>query len=98
MPAENGYARSRWMNSSSNFPGSDAVRRGKSLEGGHLQIKDALGGYVGVGANRFLAKLAAAQHKAGALDVIDGNNLRDVVPEAHCSDAAFRRNIPVRYR
>jgi len=69
-----------------NFRGSQAVARGKSLEEiGHdikQDVKKSLGEYVtinvGIGPNRFLAKLAAGLHKPDGLDTIDGNNLRDV--------------------
>ena len=62
------------------FRGSMAVARGKSLEeiGFDIKhdIKEALGEYVtvnvGIGTNRFLAKLAAGLHKPDGLDTITG--------------------------
>lgn len=68
------------------FRGSTAVKRGKSLEEiGYAikqDIKRSIGEYVtvnvGIGTNRFLAKLAAGLHKPDGLDKITGNNLRDV--------------------
>ena len=68
------------------FSGSVAVQRGASLpEIGYRikqDIKDAIGEYVtvnvGIGTNRFLAKLAAGLHKPDGLDVITAENLRDV--------------------
>ena len=68
------------------FSGSLAVQRGKSLvDVGHeikADVKAALGEYVtvnvGIGPNRFLAKLAAGLHKPDGLDVIDGNNLEEI--------------------
>lgn len=68
------------------FSGSLAVQRGASLTDIGYQIKqdikDALGEYVtvnvGIGANRFLAKLAAGLHKPDGLDVITADNLRDI--------------------
>ena len=77
-----------------NFRGSQAVARGKSLEEiGHdikQDIKKSLGEYVtinvGIGPNRFLAKLAAGLHKPDGLDIIDGNNLRDVYARLALTD------------
>lgn len=68
------------------FRGSRAVQRGISLEDIGYQIKqdvrDSLGEYVtvnvGIGPNRFLAKVAAGLNKPDGLDVISGDNLRDV--------------------
>lgn len=68
------------------FSGSQAVQRGKSLtEIGYqikADIKQALGEYVtvnvGIGSNRFLAKVAAGLHKPDGLDVITGHNLYEV--------------------
>src|SRR5947209_8620886 len=67
------------------FRGSQAIQRGKSLvDVGHeikADIKQALGEYVtvniGIGTNRFLAKLAAGLHKPDGLDVITGDNLQE---------------------
>lgn len=68
------------------FSGSLAVHRGKSMaEIGYEikeDIKQSLGEYVtvnvGIGTNRFLAKLAAGLHKPDGLDIITADNLRDV--------------------
>lgn len=68
------------------FSGSVAVQRGKRLEDIGYEIKaavkEALGEYVtinvGIGTNRFLAKLAAGLHKPDGLDVITGETIRDV--------------------
>lgn len=68
------------------FSSSLAVQRGASLTDIGYQIKqdikEALGEYVtvnvGIGTNRFLAKLAAGLHKPDGLDVITADNLRDV--------------------
>ena len=68
------------------FRGSIAVKRGKSLEAiGYAikqDIKGSIGEYVtvnvGIGTNRFLAKVAAGLHKPDGLDKITGDNLRDV--------------------
>ena len=68
------------------FSGSMAVQRGKRLEDIGYEIKaavkEALGEYVtinvGIGPNRFLAKVAAGLHKPDGLDVIAGENIRDV--------------------
>ncbi len=68
------------------FDGSPALRSGTPLETIGRQIKDdvkaSLGEYVtinvGIGPNRFLAKLAAGLNKPDGLDVISASNLRDV--------------------
>jgi len=77
-----------------NFEGSDALRQGRGLEvvGYEIkeQIKEHLGEYVtvnvGVGPNRFLAKLAAGLHKPDGLDVITHENLRDVLASVGLRD------------
>jgi DNA polymerase IV len=84
------------------FTGSLAVQRGKSLiDVGHeikADVKAALGEYVtvnvGIGPNRFLAKLAAGLHKPDGLDVIDGNNLEDIYSQLTLVDLP---GINVRY-
>ena len=66
------------------FAGSPALRNGIPLEEIGRQIKqgvkDSLGEYVtinvGIGPNRFLAKLAAGLNKPDGLDVINATNLR----------------------
>ena len=84
------------------FRGSTAVQRGKSLEeiGFDIKhdIKEALGEYVtvnvGIGTNRFLAKLAAGLHKPDGLDIITGENLREVYGTLGLTDLP---GINVRY-
>jgi len=86
-----------------NFGGSMAVRRGKSLSEIGYQIKEdikqEIGEYVtvniGIGPNRFLAKLAAGLHKPDGLDVIDGNSIRDVLSGLSLLDLP---GINVRYQ
>lgn len=76
------------------FKGSIAVRRGKSLvEIGQqikADIKESIGEYVtvnvGIGTNRFLAKLAAGLNKPDGLDVITARNLRDVYASLELTD------------
>lgn len=85
------------------FRGSRAIALGKSLEEVGMEIKQdirqAIGEYVtvnvGIGPNRFLAKLAAGLHKPDGLDVIDGNNLRDVYKTLELTDLP---GINVRYQ
>lgn len=65
------------------FHGSEAVRQGRSMEEVGYEIKQkikaSLGEYVtvnvGIGSNRFLAKLAAGLHKPDGLDVLTADNL-----------------------
>jgi DNA polymerase IV len=84
------------------FKGSLAVQRGKSLiDVGHeikADVKAALGEYVtvnvGIGPNRFLAKLAAGLHKPDGLDVIDGHNLEETYSKLTLLDLP---GINVRY-
>lgn len=72
------------------FHGSAAVRDGRDLRDVGLEIKQRikqqLGCYVtvnvGIGSNRFLAKLAAGLHKPDGLDVITHDNLLDVYRSA----------------
>jgi len=69
------------------FSGSEALRSGKNLTDIGYEIKakirDSLGEYVtvnvGIGPNRFLAKLAAGLHKPDGLDAIDHTNLIDTL-------------------
>lgn len=85
------------------FRGSPAVRSGKSLEEIGYQIKEdikqSLGEYVtvnvGIGTNRFLAKLAAGLHKPDGLDVITGDTVRDVYAGLVLTDLP---GINVRYQ
>lgn len=71
------------------FSGSLAVQRGKQLEEIGFEIKEdikrELGEYVtvnvGIGPNRFLAKLAAGLHKPDGLDTITAENLRQIYEE-----------------
>ncbi len=68
------------------FTGSIAIRSGISMEEIGRQIKQdiraSLGEYVsvnvGIGPNRFLAKLAAGLHKPDGMDKIDASNLRRI--------------------
>lgn len=74
--------------------GSPAVRQGRQLsEIGQAikqDVKKALGEYVtvniGIGPNRFLAKLAAGLNKPDGLDIIDGHNLRRVYARLELTD------------
>jgi len=76
------------------FAGSPAVREGQSLVDVGMNIKKdvkaALGEYVtvnvGIGTNRFLAKLAAGLHKPDGLDVINADNLREVYSKLELVD------------
>lgn len=85
------------------FRGSPAVRRGKSLEEIGLAIKEdikaSLGEYVtvnvGIGTNRFLAKVAAGLHKPDGMDKITGENLRDIYETLELTDLP---GINVRYQ
>lgn len=85
------------------FRGSRAVQRGLDLKDIGMSIKrevsDALGEYVtvnvGIGSNRFLAKVAAGLNKPDGLDVINGNNLRDTYAKLELLDLP---GINVRYR
>ncbi len=84
------------------FRGSRALQAGRSLEDIGMQIKqdikDALGEYVtvniGIGTNRFLAKLAAGLNKPDGMDRIDGNNLREIYAGLTLTDLP---GINVRY-
>jgi DNA polymerase-4 len=85
------------------FRGSRAVQRGKSLKEIGYEIKEdikrELGEYVtvnvGIGSNRFLAKLAAGLHKPDGLDVIDGSNLEETYSKITLLDFP---GINVRYQ
>jgi DNA polymerase-4 len=76
------------------FRGSRAVQRGKSLTEVGLEIKEdikkALGEYVtvniGIGTNRFLAKLAAGLNKPDGMDVITGETIRDIYERLSLTD------------
>lgn len=76
------------------FAGSRAVQRGLNLNDVGRQIKadikQEIGEYVtvnvGIGPNRFLAKLAAGLNKPNGLDVIDGNNLREIYADLKLLD------------
>ncbi len=76
------------------FSGSLAVQRGKRLEEVGYEIKAAvkaaLGEYVtvniGIGPNRFLAKVAAGLHKPDGLDVITGETIREVYEQLDLID------------
>lgn len=85
------------------FHGSRAVQAGKRLEDiGHQikqDIKESLGEYVtvnvGIGPNRFLAKLAAGLNKPDGLDVITGDTLRATYENLELTDLP---GINVRYQ
>lgn len=85
------------------FTNSPAVGQGKSLvEIGHMikqDIREALGEYVtvnvGIGPNRFLAKLAAGLNKPDGLDVINGENLHATYAKLQLTDLP---GINVRYQ
>ncbi len=76
------------------FKQSTAVQRGKRLEEVGYDIKNdikrSLGEYVtvnvGIGPNRFLAKLAAGLHKPDGLDTINGDNLRQIYSSLNLTD------------
>lgn len=84
------------------FRGSRAIQLGKSLHDVGMEIKQdikqSLGEYVtvnvGIGPNRFLAKLAAGLHKPDGLDVISADNLRQVYAQLNLTDLP---GINVRY-
>lgn len=84
------------------FTGSRAVQRGKSLQEIGEEIKNdiraSLGEYVtvnvGIGTNRFLAKLAAGLNKPDGLDTITGKNLRKTFKKLELTDLP---GINVRY-
>ncbi len=54
------------------------------------RVKDEIGDYmsinVGIGPNRFLAKVAAGLHKPDGLDIIDSTNLRGVMASLELQD------------
>jgi len=85
------------------FAGSQTLQAGRDLvEVGYeikQAIKDSLGCYVtvnvGLGPNRFLAKLAAGLHKPDGLDVLTENNLLKVYQQLKLTDLP---GINVRYR
>lgn len=76
------------------FRGSIAVQSGKSLVGiGHQikqDIRDSLGEYVtvniGIGPNRFLAKVAAGMDKPDGLDVIRGQDIHNTYGQMDLMD------------
>lgn len=85
------------------FRGSEAIRRGMTMQEIGMQIKqdikESLGEYVtvnvGIGTNRFLAKLAAGLNKPDGLDTITGENLREVYSKLELIDLT---GINVRYQ
>lgn len=85
------------------FRGSEAIRRGMTMQEIGMQIKqdikEALGEYVtvnvGIGTNRFLAKMAAGLNKPDGLDTITGENLREVYSKLELIDLT---GINVRYQ
>lgn len=76
------------------FHDSTAAMRGRSLEDiGHeikQRLRDEIGVAmrcnVGISTNRFLAKQAAGLHKPDGLDIITGENLRQVMGELKLTD------------
>ena len=76
------------------FHGTEAIRKGKSLEDIGYEIKqrvyDTMGDHmrinVGIGPNRFLAKTAAGLHKPDGLDTISHKNLIDVYQSMELED------------
>lgn len=76
------------------FKGSKSIREGKSLftVGRQIKqdIKDELGEYVtvniGIGTNRFLAKLAAGLDKPDGMNMISHKNLRSVYKNLKLTD------------
>lgn len=76
------------------FHGTEAVRKGKSLEDIGYEIKQRvrseIGDWmkinVGIGPNRFLAKTAAGLHKPDGLDRIDHTNLISVYKSLELTD------------
>ena len=85
------------------FRGSEAIRRGMTMQeiGRSIKqdIKESLGEYVtvnvGIGTNRFLAKMAAGLNKPDGLDTITGENLREVYSKLELIDLT---GINVRYQ
>ncbi len=85
------------------FRGSVAVQKGKSMQeiGRQIKqdIKESLGEYVtvnvGIGPNRFLAKMAAGLNKPDGLDAITGENLHEVYAGLDLIDLT---GINVRYQ
>lgn len=90
-----------------NFAGSEALRRDRSLEevGYEIKqkIKESLGEYVtvniGIGPNRFLAKLAAGLHKPDGLDIITHENVHDTLSRVGLRDLpGINRRFEARLR
>lgn len=85
------------------FRGSLAVGKGRSMQDIGMQIKqdikETLGEYVtvnvGIGTNRFLAKIAAGLNKPDGLDTITGHSLREVYSKLELIDLT---GINVRYQ
>lgn len=76
------------------FTGSEAIRRGLDLEGVGQRIKrditQELGEYItvniGIGPNRFLAKLAAGLNKPNGMDKISAHNIRQTYSRLNLID------------
>lgn len=85
------------------FRGSQAISKNITMQdiGKRIKaaIKQSLGEYVtvniGIGTNRFLAKLAASLHKPNGLDIITGNNLRSTYAKLGLLDLT---GINIRYQ
>lgn len=76
------------------FTGSEAIRAGRELtnvgEQIKQEIKQEIGEYVtvnvGIGPNRFLAKVAAELHKPDGMDVITGSTIRKTYGQLELMD------------
>jgi DNA polymerase-4 len=76
------------------FHGQTELLKGWTLEQFGLEIKQSLRSdigkwmkcNIGIGPNRFLAKLAAGLHKPDGLDIIDHNNLLDIYANLKLTD------------
>lgn len=89
------------------FTGSEALRRGRDLSEVGYEIKERirehLGEYVtvnvGLGPNRFLAKLAAGLHKPDGLDIITHKNLETTLARVGLRDLpGINRRFEARLR
>ncbi len=89
------------------FRGMRAVLKGRSLEDVAREIKqrvkEEVGDYmtvnVGIGQNRWLAKVAAGLNKPNGLDVIHKDNLRDVLGSQGLTDLPYvKRGVGTRLR
>ncbi|MBL8159522.1 hypothetical protein JNJ66_03635 [Candidatus Saccharibacteria bacterium] len=90
-----------------NFEGSPAIQRGSTMEEIGYAIKqdiyahvgEAVRCNVGIGPNRFLAKLAAGLHKPDGLDRIDAGNLEQTLGTVSLMDLpGINRRFSARLR